>query len=104
MTGLWRGGVDGRSFVASLAMPDEPHAYYGAPSAIWVNVTVAADGSGVAIDLQARVLLFEARKPCPSTCSPTPQLFNKTATRLGEAHFLHFLPVPQDGYAWAMDK
>lgn len=34
-----------------------------------------------------------------------PQLFNKTATRLGEAHFFHFLPVPQGGdYAWAMDK
>ena len=33
------------------------------------------------------------------------QMFNKTATRLGEAHFLRFLPVPQAGdYAWMMDK
>jgi hypothetical protein len=66
-----------------MSMPDLQHLVYGAPSTLWLNVTVTPEAA-VTLDLQ---------------------MFNKTATRLGEAHFLHFLPTPQAGdYVWMMDK
>jgi hypothetical protein len=66
-----------------MTMPTLQHTTYGAPSTLWLNVSVTAEGSLV-LDLQ---------------------MFNKTATRLGEAHFLHNLPLPQAGdYTWMMDK
>lgn len=55
MTGLWLGGPLGRSLLISLSMPGLQHNYYGAPSLLWVNATVAADGTSVAIDLQVRL-------------------------------------------------
>lgn len=84
VTGLWTNSASSpTSFLVSLTMPDLQHVVYGAPATLWLNVSVNADGS-VALDLQ---------------------MFNKTATRLGEAHFFHFLPAPQAGdYAWMMDK
>ncbi len=58
----------------------------GAAADMWVNVTVAADGS-----VQHRVLLF-----------------NKTATRLGEATVFVFEPVPPQESSpnarWMVDK
>ena len=56
MTGLWRGGVDGLSFVISLEMPDLQHNYYGAPSILWINATMAPDGNSVSLDVQVRVM------------------------------------------------
>jgi len=88
MTGLWATPAAATApctFIAALAMPALQHEYYGAPGTLWLNVTVRADGA-VALDLQA---------------------FNKTATRLGEAHFVHFLPLPQadaGDAVWLMDK
>ena len=84
VTGLWTDSASSpTSFLVSLTMPDLQHTVYGAPSTLWLNVSVNFDGS-VAMDLQ---------------------MFNKTATRLGEAHFFHFLPTPQAGdYSWMMDK
>jgi len=32
------------------------------------------------------------------------QLFNKTATRLAEAHWVTFNPIPQDGFNWKLEK
>jgi hypothetical protein len=61
-------------------MPDLQHTYCGAPATLWLSVRVNADAS---VSLE--------------------QAFNKTATRLGEAHFALFLPVPQAGdYVWKM--
>jgi hypothetical protein len=84
MTGMWVDSTTAPTLaVISMSMPDLQHTYYGAPATLWLSVRVNADAS-VSLDLQA---------------------FNKTATRLGEAHFAHFLPVPQAGdYVWKMDK
>ncbi len=57
------------------------HAQYGAPSAIWVNVTVAADGA-VGFELQ---------------------MFNKTATRLGEAMYFMFGSSSLSDGVWLAD-
>jgi hypothetical protein len=65
-------------------MPTLLHVMYGAPATLWLNVTVMADEGAVLLDLQ---------------------IFNKTATRLGEAHFFSFMPTSLDGdYKWMMDK
>ena len=89
MTGLWADDAAAPTrLLVSMAMPPELTASYGAPAALWLGVALAADGS-LALDLQA---------------------FNKTATRLGEAHFFSFLPLPQapagggPQRAWYMDK
>lgn len=84
MTGMWVDSATAtRRIVVSLSMPDLQHTMYGAPSALWLTVDVNDDAS-VSLDLQA---------------------FNKTATRLGEAHFFHFapLPVPGGDFVWLMD-
>jgi hypothetical protein len=89
MTGLWADAPAAPTrLLVSMAMPPELTASYGAPGALWLAVALAADGS-LALDLQA---------------------FNKTATRLGEAHFFSFAPLPQPAppagppRAWYMDK
>jgi hypothetical protein len=86
MTGLW---VDDAAaparVVVAMAMPDLQHLAYGAPATLWLTATVRADGA-LALDLQ---------------------IFNKTATRLGEAHFFSFLPLPlpaPGARRWLMDK
>ena len=84
MTGVWVDDAAApRTVVVSMSMPPLQHTYYGAPSALWLTLTVLDDAS-VALDLQA---------------------FNKTATRLGEAHFFRFAPLPVAGgdYVWLMD-
>lgn len=84
MTGLW---VDDAAAptraVVSMSMPALQHASYGAPETLWLDVAINGDGS-LSLDLQA---------------------FNKTPTRLGEAHFFSFLPAPIAGgdYTWLMD-
>ncbi len=77
MTGLWVDSLAAPStLVVAMSMPDALHSAYGAPATLWLTVAAnAADGS-LALDLQA---------------------FNKTATRLGEAHFFSFLPLPLAG-------
>ena len=107
-----------------MTMPDLQHLTYGAPATLWLNVSVLPDAT-VALDLQVCIrcipyLTIVKKIQClrmawiymllyfieflPS-CVPTMQMFNKTATRLGEAHFFHFLPAPQAGdYSWMMDK
>jgi len=84
MTGLWVDSAAAPTLaVLSMAMPQLQHSYYGAPATVWLSLRVLPEGS---ISLQL-------------------QLFNKTATRLGEAHFMSFRPLPQAGdYTWLMDK
>jgi hypothetical protein len=83
MTGLW---VDSESmprlWYLKLELPELQHSIYGAPSVLWMSVSVSDDAS-VHIDLQA---------------------FNKTSTRLGEALFVRFLPPSVAGHVWKMDK
>jgi hypothetical protein len=84
MTGLWVDSAAAPKLaVASMSMPELQHSYYGAPATLWLSVSVQQDGS-LALQLQ---------------------LFNKTATRLGEASFFSFMAAPQSGdYTWMMDK
>lgn len=72
------------TFLLEMTLPALAVSYYGAPALAWVTVTVAPDAS-VLVDLQ---------------------VFNKTSTRLPEAMFFEFTPVPQSAgsYRWAMDK
>jgi hypothetical protein len=74
------------TFLTRLSLPSEFIANVGAPADIWVNVTVTTAG-----DVLHRVLLF-----------------NKTATRLGEATVFVFEPVAPSGASptskWWMDK
>jgi hypothetical protein len=82
MTGMWS-DMTSRTVVVSMTMPDLQHSYYGAPSDLYISLKVNDDAT-VSFDFQ---------------------MFNKTATRLPEAHFLHFLPMPIAGdYLWMMDK
>ena len=88
MTGLWADAPAAPTrLLVSMAMPAELTADYGAPAALWLAVALGADGASLELELQA---------------------FNKTATRLGEAHFFSFLPLPQPPAqpprAWYMDK
>lgn len=81
MTGMWLDDPAApRTAVVAMSMPDALHTAYGAPAALWLTATVADDAS-VHLDVQA---------------------FNKTATRLAEAHFLSFRPAPVAGgdYVW----
>lgn len=87
-TAVWVSGQPGSAtlkapatVLVSLSFPSLLNAEYGAPAASWLNYTVNADGS-VAVELQ---------------------LFNKTATRLGEALFLRFATPPVAGSAWLAD-
>ena len=86
MTGLW---VDDAAapatLVVAMAMPALQVGAYGAPATLWLSVTANATDGSLGLDLQA---------------------FNKTATRLGEAHFFSFLPLPLAGSkrVWLMDK
>jgi hypothetical protein len=66
------------SIIAHVAWPPALSTDYGAPGAAWLNYTVGADGS-VSLEVQ---------------------LFNKTATRLGEAIYLEFATPPVAGSAW----
>jgi hypothetical protein len=82
MTNMWS-DVSSRTIVISMSMPDLQHSYYGAPSLVYIALKVNDDAT-VSFDFQ---------------------IFNKTATRLPEALFLHFLPIPIAGdYLWLMDK
>jgi hypothetical protein len=79
---VWSGPA---TLVVRAVMPSFAHTDYGAPAEVWFNYTVAADGSAVYLDVVA---------------------INKTATRLGEAIFLSFNPLPVSGsdYEWRMRK
>lgn len=67
------------TLLASVTFPPSLHTDYGAPAVVWLNYTVAADGS-VRITVTA---------------------LNKTATRLGEATFLDFsTPLAPAASAW----
>jgi hypothetical protein len=87
MTGMF---VDSQSspttIVVSMTMPALQHTQYGAPATLWLTITSNPGDGSLSLDLQA---------------------FNKTATRLGEAHFFSFLPTPsptQPQRRWFMDK
>jgi len=86
MTGLF---VDSTSnptlLVVSMSMPELQHTVYGAPATLWLSITTNSADKSLALNLQ---------------------VFNKTATRLGEAHFFSFLPapLPQSSRKWYMDK
>jgi hypothetical protein len=69
------------SVVAQVAFGAALHTQYGAPGAVWLNYTVAPDGS---VGLEVTVV-------------------NKTATRLGEALLLDFATPPAPGAAWLAD-
>ena len=66
------------SILAQVAWPPALHMDYGAPAVAWLNYTINAEG----------------------TVSLEVQLFNKTATRLGEAIYLEFATPPAPGSAW----
>lgn len=66
------------SFLFQLALPPQLNSYYGAPGTIFLNYTVDVTGD----------VLVEV------------QLFNKTATRLGEAVYLQFAVVEAADSAW----
>lgn len=84
LTGLWVDSFTApRTFVLSLSMAALQHGYYGAPSAVWIQIQVVDEGR-LDMDLQ---------------------LFNKTATRLAEASFFSFLPSSiNSSWVWVMDK
>lgn len=69
------------TFLAQVSFGAALHTYYGAPGAVWLNYTVAADGS---VSIEATVL-------------------NKTSTRLGEALLLDFATPAVPGSAWFAD-
>jgi hypothetical protein len=86
MTGMYVDSAASPSRVlVSMAMPELLNRVYGAPATLWLSIVAnSADGS-LSLELQA---------------------FNKTATRLGEAHFFSFLPLPlpSSDRRWMMDK
>lgn len=69
------------SFIVEVSLPVALNTFYGAPSTVWFNYTVKIDAS-VSIDVQ---------------------VFNKTATRLGEAIYLQFATPMVAGSAWVAD-
>jgi hypothetical protein len=79
-----KSGASSASFLAQMDMDPLAVSFYGAPAQIWINYTVNDD----------------------ATVAVTLQLFNKTNTRLAEAHFFSFMPAQPVGgdYVWKMDK
>lgn len=70
ITSLWQRQIDGHfSFLVESKMPRESYVKYGAPQSIWTEFDVVPKTSEVHIKFQ---------------------WFNKTATRLPEAHWYTF--------------
>ncbi len=66
-----------------LTLPSITVANYGAPTDVWVTYTATKGTPTMSVDLQ---------------------WFNKTATRLPEFFMFDFVPAPQAGFSWSMDK
>ena len=85
MSGLFVDSASNPSrIVVAMTMPDLYNRVYGAPATLWLTILTNSAAS-ISLELQA---------------------FNKTATRLGEAHFFSFLPlpIPSSNRRWFMDK
>ena len=70
-------GAGSDSFLQRVVLPDHLHTYYGAPSHVWVR--------------------FDIPRAAPASVKVTLSMFNKTRTRLPEAHWMDFevaVPVP----------